>query len=428
MIEGERPAESAGKTAAALSAAPAGAAQPSSPAERLAQGMHTHQSGNLGEAERIYRSLLAEFPDDANALHLLGVVRFQNDATEEGLELVKRSLDRDPANAHAWNNLGNMHMHLLHPEEAEEAYRRATTLNGASAPAWYNLALINLRRSKNDQALACLREAVRAKRGFTNALETLAKTYYKLGRPRESCDIYRQWAEEEPENPIPRHLLAANSGAEVPDRAGDDYIVRTFDEFADHFDQKLEQLGYCGPQLVATNLVHHRLYQRGQATVLDAGCGTGWCGPLLKSTAGRLVGVDLSRNMLERARSRRVYDELHEGELTAFMASHPESFDIIVASDVLIYFGKLGDALNAARTSLRPGGLLCFSVEALLEPQSQEDYRLHPHGRYAHELEYIKRELTGAGFPETHIYSAIVRQELGRPVHAYVAWARLAES
>jgi predicted TPR repeat methyltransferase len=428
MIESEQPAATVATSEAAISPAAAETAPPLSRRERLGQAMHTHQSGNLEEAERSYRSLLAEFPDDADALHLLGVVRFQNDAGEEGLDFVKRSLERDPVNAHAWNNLGNMHMHLQQGQEAEQAYRRATTLDGAAAPAWYNLALIHLRRSQPEEALACLRAATRAKRDFTNALQALGQTYYRLGRPQESCDVYRQWAEEDPDNPIPRHLLAANSGDQVPERADENYIVKTFDEFADHFDQKLEQLGYCGAQLVAANLVHHRFYQRGCAAVLDAGCGTGWCGPLMKSTAGRLVGVDLSKNMLERARARRVYDELHEGELTAFMASRPDSFDIIVASDVLIYFGKLAQALNAARAALRPGGLLCFSVEALVTPEPGEDYRLEPHGRYAHELEYIKRELTGAGFPETHIYSAVVRYELGRPVYAYVAWARLAES
>jgi predicted TPR repeat methyltransferase len=408
--------------------AAADAPPPLSPGERLAHGMQMHQSGSLQEAERIYRGLLAEFPGDANALHLLGVVRFHNDATEEGLDLVKRSLESDPANAHAWNNLGNMHMHLKHPEEAEQAYRRATTLEGASAPAWYNLGLIHLRRSEPEQALACLREATRAKPDFISALQTLAQTYYKLGRPRDSCDIYQQWAQADPGNPIPRHMLAANAGAEVPERAEESYIVKTFDEFADSFDHKLEQLGYCGPQLVAANLVHHPLYQKGRAAVLDAGCGTGWCGPLLKSTAGRLVGVDLSKNMLERAHNRGVYDELHQGELTAFMSSHPEAFDIIVASDVLIYIGNLTQALGAARTALRPGGLFCFSVEALIAPEPEEDYRLQPHGRYAHGLEYLKRAVTGAGFAETHIYSAVVRHELGRPVHAYVSWARVPET
>src|ERR1700756_3489419 len=124
MSEGEQLAATAAKSQAARLPAAADAAPPLSPGERLAQGMLSHQAGNLGEAERIYRSLLAEFPDDANALHLLGVVRFQNEATEEGLDLVKRSLERDPDNAHAWNNIGNMHMHLQHAKEAEEAYRR----------------------------------------------------------------------------------------------------------------------------------------------------------------------------------------------------------------------------------------------------------------------------------------------------------------
>src|SRR5215469_3878032 len=176
-------------------------------------------------------------------------------------------------------------------------------------------------------------------------------------------------------------MVAASSGEGIPERAADRYIVKTFDQFADTFDDKLQTLGYCAPELVVACVMHHPLYQSGRAVVLDAGCGTGLCGPLLRSTAGRLVGVDLSQNMLERARARGVYDELHEGELTAFMSSRPASFDVIATADVLIYFGKLDEALRAAHAALRPGGLLCFSVEALLEPAAGEDYRLHMHGR-----------------------------------------------
>ena len=43
--------------------------------------------------------------------------------------------------------------------------------------------------------------------------------------------------------------------------------------------------------------------------ILDAGCGTGLCGPLLKPWARRLVGVDLSGGMLEKARALQLYDE-----------------------------------------------------------------------------------------------------------------------
>ena len=53
--------------------------------------------------------------------------------------------------------------------------------------------------------------------------------------------------------------------------------------------------------------------------VLDAGCGTGLCGPLIAPYARRLVGVDLSERMLDQARARNVYDELVRRELTAYL-------------------------------------------------------------------------------------------------------------
>ena len=52
MIEGEQLTGMTAKSEAAMPLA-AGVAQPPSPGERLAQGMHTHQAGNLAEAERI---------------------------------------------------------------------------------------------------------------------------------------------------------------------------------------------------------------------------------------------------------------------------------------------------------------------------------------------------------------------------------------
>ena len=47
-----------------------------------------------------------------------------------------------------------------------------------------------------------------------------------------------------------------------------------------------------------------------QLDVLDAGCGTGLCGPLLAPYARRLIGVDLSEGMLALAKEKHVYDAL----------------------------------------------------------------------------------------------------------------------
>lgn len=394
----------------------------------LAEAVQLHQGGRLAEAERAYRQLLAEFPGDPNAAHFLGLLCFQRGQSEEALALVEQSLQSDPANPHAWNNLGNMYSHLSRREDARQAYLRATAVGVAAPAAWYNLSLMHLRDRKIEEALFALREATRASTGFVNALHTLAMLYYRLDRPKDAYDVYKQWATEAPGDPTPRHMMAALSGQDVPSRADDEYIVKTFDRFASGFDEKLQQLDYRAPHLVAASLIQHPLYQTGRAAVLDAGCGTGLCGPLIKSSASRLVGVDLSPNMLKLASDRGVYDELHAAELTAYLGSHAGEFDIVVSADVLCYFGDLTAPLQAARGALRPGGLLSFSVEALLDAGPEEGYRIGPHGRYSHALGYVRRTLESAGFTPPLIDPAVLRKEFQQPVHGYIAMARRPEA
>jgi len=387
--------------------------------------MGEHQAGRVIEAEAAYRGLLADYPDDVNVAHYLGMLRFQVGEVDEGFTLVRRSLESDPANPHYWNNLGNMYVQTQRDQDAEQAYLRATALDPRSEAAWYNLGRIYIRKRQFERAIEAVRNVTRLRTGSSFALHTLANLYYRLGRLQAAREVYEQWAAEAPEDPTPRHMLAAVSGREVPDRADDRYIVKTFDEFADNFDQKLAQLDYSAPALAAANLIEHPLYQTGRALILDAGCGTGWCGPLLRSTAARLVGVDLSPGMLAQARRRAVYDELHEGELTAFMASHREAFDIIVSTDVLCYFGRLDAALRAAHDALKAGGLLCFTVEALADAAAAgECFRLGEHGRYGHDPRYLGRVVADAGFEAPRIEAVVLRQELGRPVPGYLVIGR----
>jgi predicted TPR repeat methyltransferase len=392
--------------------------------ERLGAAIREHQAGRIVEAERAYLALLEEYPDDADAAHFLGMLRFQAGEIEAGLELMHRSVEADPANAHAWNNLGNMHVQMKRDDQAEQAYLRATSLDDRLAAAWYNLGHVYIRGRRFDSAIDAVRNVARVRTGFGDALQTLANLYYRLGRADEARGVYEQWAEEAPSDPTPRHMLAAASGRGVPDRADDSYIVKTFDGFAESFDTQLARLDYVAPQLVAARLIEHPLYLSGRAALLDAGCGTGWCGPLLRSTAGCLVGVDLSTRMLEQARARGVYDELHEAELTAFMVSRPATFDIIVAADVLCYFGRLEVVIGAAHAALLPGGLMSFSVEALAEAAEGETFQLGRHGRYAHSRPYLERVLSDGGFEPPCIDTAVLRLELGRPVNGYLVSGR----
>ena len=158
--------------------------------------------------------------------------------------------------------------------------------------------------------------------------------------------------------------------------------------------------------------------------VLDAGCGTGLCGPLVAPYARRLTGVDLSAGMLAQAREKHVYDELVQAELTEYLRHCLDAFDIIVSADTLAYFGVLDEVVAAAASALRVGGLLVFTLERLAD-ESGADFRLELHGRYTHTRRYVERLLIGAGLsPE--IAFAELRMESAVPVAGLVIRARKA--
>ena len=137
--------------------------------------------------------------------------------------------------------------------------------------------------------------------------------------------------------------------------------------------------------------------------------------------ARRLVGVDLSAGMLEKARARGGYHELQEAELVAYLDAHPLAFDVVVSADTLCYFGRLDGAIGAAASALRETGLLVFTVEA---HEVETDYLLQPHGRYSHSRGYVRGRLETSGFVGARMLDVVLRKEAGKPVHGCLVTAR----
>jgi predicted TPR repeat methyltransferase len=246
----------------------------------------------------------------------------------------------------------------------------------------------------------------------------LGYAYSRLGRLEEAGQVYREWLADESDNPKAIHHLAACTGEGIPARASDAYVQTVFDVFSRSFESRLASLEYQAPTLVGEAIARCLGPGAGDLDVLDAGCGTGLCGPLLRPFASRLTGVDLSGGMLQKARGRELYDALHQGELTAFMAERQDAFDVVASADTLVYFGDLGEALAAAARTLRPGGWLCFTLEALGDDET--GYRLQHHGRYAHAREYLEAALGRAGFAAPSIERVVLRLEGGEPVSGWL--------
>ena len=236
----------------------------------------------------------------------------------------------------------------------------------------------------------------------SDLLEAAATLLARARRPEAALCVARRRLELAPSSASARYLVQVLSDAAAITRCPPEYVAEGFDALADHFDAKLVGLlGYDVPEKLCA-MAGAALPPGGVSEALDAGCGTGLCGPLIRPLAARLTGVDLSPRMLERAEIRNVYDVLACGDLVAFLARAERRFDLIVAADVFIYLGDLAPVFAAAAAALRPGGVLAFSTE-LLAPAAagpaHAGYLAMPTGRFAHAPAYV-RGSAGVAFAE----------------------------
>ena len=382
-------------------------------------GMAAYREGRVAEAIALVRQSLASAPAQPDWHSNLGIMLQAQDDVDGAIAAFQRAIDLDPAHANAHNNLGVLLRVSGRLTEAEALYRSAIALNPDYADAYHNLAIVLDLTDRAPEAAMAHFKALTLQPENPNAWRQLALAYCLIGEREKAVQLCEEWLVLYPGNPHAEHTLAACSGRDVPPRAPDAYVEEVFDSFAESFEAKLEKLHYRAPGLVASALAASGAPARGNLDVLDLGCGTGLCGPLLAPYARRLVGVDLSRGMLQHASGKGVYHELVQGELTAYLAQRADAYDVIVSADTLVYFGALEPVFAAAVSALRPGGVFIFTVEEALDPASTQTYHLQPHGRYTHAPSYVERLLVTVGLHPA-IGRAELRKESGLPVAGLV--------
>ena len=409
--------------------------------------------GDFVTASRLLNTLLAERPDNAAALHVKAVMLNMQGQATEALPLIERSLQLESndagrwndygivlaklersddaiaayersialagetvAAANAYNNLGRLHRERS-PALAEQAFCRATKLNPGFAQAWYNLSQVLPELGRIAEGVDAWAQAtVLAPQNAPT--EHHARALVHLGRTKEAIALYRAWLNREPGNPLVKHHLEALLKPETAVRASDAYVETIFDGFASTFDEKLALLGYRAPNLIQGALSAIHPIADARLSIADAGCGTGLCGPLVLPWACRLVGFDLSGGMIEQARARGVYGELHKAELAQYLAAHPVEFDVVVCADTLCYFAGLVEPLSAAFAALRSGGHMVYTVESV--DTTADMHRLLPSGRYAHSHAHVMASAASAGFTVHTVTREKLREEAGRAVDGWL--------
>ncbi len=410
----------------------------------LQRAMALHLEERHAESEALYRKTISEYPDSPEPRHYLGFLLMQQGKLEESLEFLSESLrlddskaewhynhgillsrlDRkeeaiesflnslklDSANYFGWTNLGSLFEEAGEPDQAEKAYLAASRIDPECPDAYYLLSSLLASQERFEEAKYFNCKGFIKDPAKDKPRIRLAVAHFEIGMKSDAIAIMENWLADDPENPVPSHMLTAFRGNDVPERCSDRYLEATFDHFAASFDSHLEKLKYRGPELLEKELL---LLDRHRMEILDMGCGTGLNGMILKPFSASLTGVDISAAMLEKARERNCYDLLVKSEMGQFLQKEKDRFDLVACMDTLIYFGNLEPVLKGVFSSLRASGIFIFTTEKC---ESGTEYDLDISGRYRHSQSYLSGLIEAIGFETASSRDAVIRYESGRPV------------
>lgn len=245
-----------------------------------------------------------------------------------------------------------------------------------------------------------------------------------LGQHAEAAEAYAEALKFGPDDAYVRHMVAASGKLPAGGRAHVDYVRAVFDGYSDRFDAHLISLGYRVPGLIHSGLLQHPAIRSGEhlGPVLDLGCGTGLAAVALSDLPiGPFIGVDLSPQMLAQAAAKQLYADLREGDLLQMLDENTNSWPLILAGDVLCYFGDLRDIFSRVYQRLAAQGWFVFSVEELLPAKDSAihgngEWALHRQGRYAHAFDYVTQAAVAAGLTVRTLERQTLRHEASAPV------------
>ena len=159
-------------------------------AAALQEALALHQQGQLAAAEKGYARILKSFPDQFDALHLLGLLKLQAGKAGEAQRLITSALKIAPTSADAHANLGLVLGALKRPADALASFDRALALDANHFEALANRGHVLLDLGRSEDALAVLDAVLAREPRHLPSRVNRANALVALGRPDEAIAEY----------------------------------------------------------------------------------------------------------------------------------------------------------------------------------------------------------------------------------------------
>ena len=175
--------------------------------EKLEEAIALHLDGQVRQAEQIYKQILRINSQDAEVLHLLGVVALQAKKYEVAVELIKHAIKIDSQQSSFFNNLSLALIKQGKLEEAVHACQQALKLEPEDAGTYYNLGIALQKLEKLDEALIIYQKAIKIQPNNAEIHNNLGAILWKQGKLDESIQAYQNAIKIQPNYAEPHNNL-----------------------------------------------------------------------------------------------------------------------------------------------------------------------------------------------------------------------------
>ena len=194
--------------------------------EAIKVGLRHHRAGRFGDAEYVYRKVLKAQPENAHALHLLGLIAHKKGDSASSIQLISKAIHHnprqrgffndlgevfrtskqfpkaiqffqealkiDPQYAEAHCNLGNAYKETGMPDAAMACYQKAVEIKPAYAKPYYNMGIILRESGKLHESVASFQKAIKIEPGYAAAYCNMGNAFKNQGETVKAAAAYRR--------------------------------------------------------------------------------------------------------------------------------------------------------------------------------------------------------------------------------------------